>query len=684
IENELQNKHLKSRLLTTIVIALILYAGQPETSLYVLLLGFLYALLKLFNHNQLQLINIIQFFITWSLGFFLAAPQILLFLETINYSIHLHPIGGEMGVFSPTEFSHLKYLLLPSLTPTLSHYKVFPHSGKWDWLGGYISIICWLLVSSAVSFKKITNHKHFLYFAIFGFFILLNNFRIPPFYWIGYLPLFDQVWTPRWAGCIWTFCLSVSCGIAADNISLISTKRLKIVLIIFLLFALSVMLDLSKNISHLLITNPADIKDIFKLPVDLTNYNLNAGLYGILNGEWAIKYINSLKHFFNQSIIQFFGVIIFFYFIMRSADLSHTTDDPKSCRIIKLLIVLAVFELWFYIPKGYNYLINYCVLIPLFLGWGSIILFKFRKLKIFLWTLAIIIYFIMETMSDTGIPKKHNPFKITPTIMKALENKDYYRCIGLGGVLMPNYTGAYKLYDVRYINAVSPVEFNYFFNVHLLTKPLNRFDCLWFTGMISTDFSFIDEFINRKHLYSWLGVKYIFTPKNIELDLPLLFNDNVKLYENPDAYPRAYILYNTIYADNFKKAQNLIVKKDFDLKNIGVVEDKQLVMNNKNGNNSVKIIEYKATKVKIKAISDKPGILVLTDNYYPTWECYLNKKITKFYRINGLVRGVPLPAGEHIIEFNYFPSTFIIGCILSLLSLVFYLILFFVRENPST
>ncbi|MEW5691973.1 MAG: hypothetical protein AB1765_01610, partial [Candidatus Hydrogenedentota bacterium] len=95
IENELQNKHLKSRLLTTIVIALILYAGQPETSLYVLLLGFLYALLKLFNHNQLQPINIIQFFITWSLGFFLAAPQILLFLETINYSIHLHPIGGE-------------------------------------------------------------------------------------------------------------------------------------------------------------------------------------------------------------------------------------------------------------------------------------------------------------------------------------------------------------------------------------------------------------------------------------------------------------------------------------------------------------------------------------------------------------------------------------------------------------
>lgn len=50
-----------------------------------------------------------------------------------------------------------------------------------------------------------------------------------------------------------------------------------------------------------------------------------------------------------------------------------------------------------------------------------------------------------------------------------------------------------------------------------------------------------------------------------------------------------------------------------------------------------------------------PGLLVLKDTWYPGWKAEIDGNPAPIYRVNGCFRGVPMPAGEHRVEFFYRP-----------------------------
>lgn len=59
--------------------------------------------------------------------------------------------------------------------------------------------------------------------------------------------------------------------------------------------------------------------------------------------------------------------------------------------------------------------------------------------------------------------------------------------------------------------------------------------------------------------------------------------------------------------------------------------------------------------VVIEVDSDRPGVLVLHDLYYPGWEARVDGVQGTLLRANLLFRGVEVPAGHHIVEFSYHP-----------------------------
>jgi hypothetical protein len=72
-------------------------------------------------------------------------------------------------------------------------------------------------------------------------------------------------------------------------------------------------------------------------------------------------------------------------------------------------------------------------------------------------------------------------------------------------------------------------------------------------------------------------------------------------------------------------------------------------------NSHVTVAAYHADSVLIEVDTDRPGILVLHDLYYPGWTVSVDGQAQSVLRANLLFRGVEVPAGHHVVEFRFEP-----------------------------
>lgn len=74
-------------------------------------------------------------------------------------------------------------------------------------------------------------------------------------------------------------------------------------------------------------------------------------------------------------------------------------------------------------------------------------------------------------------------------------------------------------------------------------------------------------------------------------------------------------------------------------------------------------------RVDLTAVLNSPGLVVVSDMYYPGWYVTVDGHPAEILRTNRAMRGVALPAGTHRVVFRYDPPSFRIGIALSLLGL---------------
>jgi hypothetical protein len=175
-----------------------------------------------------------------------------------------------------------------------------------------------------------------------------------------------------------------------------------------------------------------------------------------------------------------------------------------------------------------------------------------------------------------------------------------------------------------------------------------------------------------------LNVGYIIGPHEVEKDLnlshaELIYSREVKIFKRPTVFPRAFVAHNIIFAVDQKGAMRSMRENAHDLRNTVIIEDaidpseKAYFKPSKLADTSdVKIVEYKSNRVKIKAKLQHPGVLVLSDTYYPGWKVSVDGRKQKIYIADLCLRGVPLDKGDHIVEFHYKPFSFLLGMWISL------------------
>jgi hypothetical protein len=145
------------------------------------------------------------------------------------------------------------------------------------------------------------------------------------------------------------------------------------------------------------------------------------------------------------------------------------------------------------------------------------------------------------------------------------------------------------------------------------------------------------------------------------------------VYRNEDALPRVFVVGRQRTVGSEREALVAATAPSFDGRRVAVTERALPGLPEEDGGDtaaagSARLVSYEPERVVARASASRPGLLVLTDLHYPGWKARVDGRDVPVERVNYLLRGVPLSAGSHEVEFRYEPASFRAGWIISLLS----------------
>ena len=144
-----------------------------------------------------------------------------------------------------------------------------------------------------------------------------------------------------------------------------------------------------------------------------------------------------------------------------------------------------------------------------------------------------------------------------------------------------------------------------------------------------------------------------------ELTVKAQENGPIALFEVPSALPRAGLYSQWQLSTNTQETLTKLADKSFDpratvLLSEPLAGNQQPAVSNA-APGTVEITKYEPKRIQFKARAAGPAMLVLTDKYDPDWKARVNGKEEKITRVNYLMRGVFLPAGEHDVVMSFEP-----------------------------
>lgn len=180
----------------------------------------------------------------------------------------------------------------------------------------------------------------------------------------------------------------------------------------------------------------------------------------------------------------------------------------------------------------------------------------------------------------------------------------------------------------------------------------------------------------RCNLASLLGLEYLVLDRSIDKlpkNFPILTGTSLLygagsmwIYRLSPTTPRAYFATELVKVDShevlsrddmpdFDRTSEALIdqssiadlKGDFGLKDTTTDPDPAKA--------AVQIKSYGRNAVTIEVETDRSGVLVLHDIYYPGWYVYVDGQPRPVLRTNLLFRGVELTPGRHVVEFKFQP-----------------------------
>lgn len=164
------------------------------------------------------------------------------------------------------------------------------------------------------------------------------------------------------------------------------------------------------------------------------------------------------------------------------------------------------------------------------------------------------------------------------------------------------------------------------------------------------------RFLNSRKL-DLLNVKYLAAtfPLDNERFKTVMNYGRIYLIENRDVLPRARVVYNYEVIDDYKAAIRRTESADFDYRNSVVLESEPEIPIEPDSLDytAVKVVDDRINDYRLMVDIDRPGILVLAENFYPAWKAKVNGTEREIILADGDLMAVPLEAGKNDVRIEF-------------------------------
>jgi len=131
----------------------------------------------------------------------------------------------------------------------------------------------------------------------------------------------------------------------------------------------------------------------------------------------------------------------------------------------------------------------------------------------------------------------------------------------------------------------------------------------------------------------------------------------VRLYTNPDAFPKAFMVPNAVVIPADDEARAYLRENGDGVANTitvrGPTPPTTTQLTHPTGANEVTITTYTDTQISMSVSTEHGGWLVVSDVTTPEWHTTVNGEPHPHYAANTLFKTAYVPAGNHTVSFTY-------------------------------
>jgi Bacterial membrane protein YfhO len=234
------------------------------------------------------------------------------------------------------------------------------------------------------------------------------------------------------------------------------------------------------------------------------------------------------------------------------------------------------------------------------------------------------------------------------------------RVVGLGVVLPPDVSMQYGLEDVRGNDPPNP------------DKRYFRFFQLINPSQAPGDWLAVPELSPlARRMLNLVNVRYIVTapgPQNLDrLDLRLLYRGaDANVYRDGHAVARAFVprvvtsvpgqevVFARLRSPTFRPGQEAVVEQT-----LGV----------RSGRGAVEFVRDHATDVQLRVNLTRRSLVVVANSFHSGWHVSVDGNERSLVRVDGILQGVVVPAGQHSVRLTYHTPGLVEGAVVSLIGI---------------
>jgi len=231
------------------------------------------------------------------------------------------------------------------------------------------------------------------------------------------------------------------------------------------------------------------------------------------------------------------------------------------------------------------------------------------------------------------------------------------------GVFLHNYLAPFDVEEIGGYSSFFPKRFGEYLHLSQkgLSVPVPEQMLRW---------TFFNKFDSP--LINLLNARYLLMPPTVKLDTPflrLVYDNEIKIYENLETFPRAFIVREYEFCENRRLAyQRLGSYRQSDFIKKVILEKlpppdyrREGPIHQGGADSGVQRIVQQPNTIEIDLFTDQNSFLVISTNYHPAWRATVDGRDVTVLRANYTMQAIPLKSGSRKVLLEFRPISLMAG-----------------------